>query len=154
MSIHSRRCSGKRKQNLLSPKCAFISRLKRRSNDGGLCAGVCVCNESNLTGEAIPVHKYSSPENDSVYEADSPGGAHHTLFSGTQVLQAGAGDGSTEALGIVTATGTLLNLGRGSFMFSCCCDIYCHFHEMKLFYLFLKRCKWYFQEWAHPKEDC
>ncbi|XP_073391136.1 uncharacterized protein [Physcomitrium patens] len=74
--------------------------------------GVCVCNESNLTGEAIPVHKYSSPENDSVYEADSPGGAHHTLFSGTQVLQAGAGDGSTEALGIVTATGMSTSKGR------------------------------------------
>lgn len=71
-----------------------------------------MCNESNLTGEAIPVHKYSSPENDSVYEADSPGGAHHTLFSGTQVLQAGAGDGSTEALGIVTATGMSTSKGR------------------------------------------
>lgn len=53
----------------------------------------------------MPVQKYTAPANDAVYEPEGPRGVRHTLFSGTEVLQAGSG-GSTEVLGIVTATGT------------------------------------------------
>ena len=69
-----------------------------------------MCNESDLTGEAMPVHKYKAhPEDGEVtYEPESARGARHTLFSGTLVLQAGAAGSSTEVLAIVTATGTLL----------------------------------------------
>lgn len=112
-----------------------------------------MCNESNLTGEAMPVHKYRAPENDSVYESDSPGGAHHTLFSGTHVLQAGAGDESTEVLGIVTATGMQLNLGRGSIVFNCRYYVSCRFHKMKLCYLFLKRFDWIFYRNEHIQRE-
>jgi len=53
------------------------------------------------------VQKYKAADDDEVYEAGGPKGARHTLFSGTQVLQAGAGGGSsTDVLAIVTATGT------------------------------------------------
>lgn len=49
-----------------------------------------MCNESNLTGEAMPVQKYKAPDsNDEAYEAEGAKGARHTLFSGTQVLQFG-----------------------------------------------------------------
>lgn len=75
-----------------------------------MMAGVCVCNESDLTGEAMPVQKYNASDDEDVYEAEGKG-TRHTLFSGTQVLQAG-GDGSREVLAIVTATGMSTSKGR------------------------------------------
>ena len=40
-----------------------------------------MCDESNLTGEAMPVQKYACPLEESPY--DPKGGARHTLFAGT-----------------------------------------------------------------------
>ena len=59
----------------------------------------------------MPVQKYEAPNNNSVYEPEGPRGARHTLFSGTEVLQAGAG-GCTEVLAIVTATGNLSTISQ------------------------------------------
>jgi magnesium-transporting ATPase (P-type) len=59
----------------------------------------------------MPVQKYEAPNNDSVYEPEGPRGARHTLFSGTEVLQAGAG-GCTEVLAIVTATGNVTTISQ------------------------------------------
>jgi magnesium-transporting ATPase (P-type) len=59
----------------------------------------------------MPVQKYKAADDDEVYEAEGPKGARHTLFSGTQVLQAGAGGGSsTEVLAVVTATGMTMEI--------------------------------------------
>lgn len=69
-------------------------------------SGVCVCNESNLTGEPMPVSKIKAPDNSTLYDSEGARGARHTLFSGTEVLQAGARD-TGEVLAIVTATGEL-----------------------------------------------
>ena len=59
----------------------------------------------------MPVQKYEAPNNNAVYEPEGPRGARHTLFSGTEVLQAGAG-GCTEVLAIVTATGNLSTISQ------------------------------------------
>ena len=69
-------------------------------------SGVCVCNESNLTGEPMPVSKIKAPDNGTLYDSEGARGGRHTLFSGTEVLQAGARD-TREVLAIVTATGDL-----------------------------------------------
>lgn len=59
----------------------------------------------------MPVQKYEAPNNNSVYEPEGLRGARHTLFSGTEVLQAGAG-GCTEVLAIVTATGNFATISQ------------------------------------------
>ena len=73
-----------------------------------VAAGSCVCNEANLTGEAMPVQKRQCPSDSTSYEV---GGrvARHTLFSSTAVLQAGNSD-SDEVLAVVSATGMTLLL--------------------------------------------
>lgn len=69
----------------------------------GQLAGYCVCDESNLTGEAMPVQKYAPSNGHDAYDPEGRG-ARHTLFSGTTVLQAGSSI-SDEVLGVVSATG-------------------------------------------------
>ena len=69
-------------------------------------AGSCVCNEANLSGEAMPVQKRQCPAEDVRYEVEGRG-ARHTLFSSTAVLQAGNTD-LDEVLAVVTATGMTL----------------------------------------------
>ncbi|KAJ8395144.1 hypothetical protein AAFF_G00036000 [Aldrovandia affinis] len=72
--------------------------------DAALLAGECMVNESMLTGESIPVMKTPVPAGGARYCPDSQ--RRHTLFCGTQVIQAksrqqaGAG-----ALAVVTRTG-------------------------------------------------
>ena len=52
-----------------------------------LLRGTCVADESALTGEAMPVQKTPAPRDGALpYRADK-GGAKHTLFAGTKVLQ-------------------------------------------------------------------
>ena len=71
-----------------------------------MVAGSCVCNEANLTGEALPVQKRQCPVEDVGYEVEGRS-ARHTLFSSTLVLQAGSKD-SEEVVAVVSATGTPL----------------------------------------------
>lgn len=66
-------------------------------------AGSCVCNEANLTGEALPVQKRQCPVEDVGYEAEGRS-ARHTLFSSSLVLQAGNSD-SDDVVAVVSATG-------------------------------------------------
>nr|PNR41660.1 hypothetical protein PHYPA_019065 [Physcomitrium patens] len=72
--------------------------------------GFCVCNESALTGEAMPVQKYMAANNIERYKSDGSG-ARHTLFSGTTVLQAG-GSNQDDVLAIVTSTGMATSKGK------------------------------------------
>ena len=66
-------------------------------------AGSCVCNEANLSGEAMPIQKRQCPLENMGYEVDGRG-ARHTLFSSTAVLQAGNSN-TDQVLAVVSATG-------------------------------------------------
>ena len=68
-----------------------------------LCAGSCVCNEANLSGEAMPQHKRQCPSEDIAYDVQGHG-SRYSLFSSTTVLQAGSTD-TDQVLAVVTATG-------------------------------------------------
>ena len=67
-----------------------------------LFAGSCVCNESALTGEAMPVQKYACPNEPTTHDAHA--GARHMLCAGTTLLQAGSNAGD-EVIAVVSATG-------------------------------------------------
>ena len=74
-----------------------------------------MCDESNLTGEAMPVQKYACPNDTTAYDPGHGQGARHTLFAGTTVLQAGiSSDAAVHA--VVTATGGCMAPTR-----KCCC---------------------------------
>ena len=68
-----------------------------------LCAGSCVCNEANLSGEAMPQHKRQCPSEDIAYDVQGHG-SRYSLFSSITVLQAGSTD-TDQVLAVVTATG-------------------------------------------------
>uniref|UniRef100_A0A670J190 ATPase cation transporting 13A2 n=1 Tax=Podarcis muralis TaxID=64176 RepID=A0A670J190_PODMU len=74
--------------------------------DAALLTGECLVNESMLTGESIPVMKTSLPEGpqatSTVYSPEEH--KRHTLFCGTQVIQARPYVGP-EVLAVVTRTG-------------------------------------------------
>ncbi|XP_054857789.1 polyamine-transporting ATPase 13A2 isoform X2 [Eublepharis macularius] len=74
--------------------------------DAALLTGECMVNESMLTGESTPVMKTPLPEGpqaaSTVYSPEEH--RRHTLFCGTQVVQARAYVGA-EVLAIVTRTG-------------------------------------------------
>ncbi|KAG0585432.1 hypothetical protein KC19_2G011200 [Ceratodon purpureus] len=72
--------------------------------------GFCVCNESALTGEAMPVQKYMASNNLERYRLEGHG-SRHTLFSGTTVLQAG-NQRQDDVLAIVTSTGMATSKGE------------------------------------------
>lgn len=63
-----------------------------------------MCNESALTGEAMPVQKYQCPNENQRYSSTSHAGSRHTLYAGTTLLQAGSRP-QDEVLAVVSATG-------------------------------------------------
>ncbi|KAM6924917.1 polyamine-transporting ATPase 13A2 [Xenentodon cancila] len=72
--------------------------------DAALLAGECLVNESMLTGESVPVLKTPLPAGDGTYSSDT--GRRHTLFCGTQIIQAKGGKpGGSGAVAVVTSTG-------------------------------------------------
>ncbi|XP_057175089.1 cation-transporting ATPase 13A2 isoform X1 [Triplophysa rosa] len=72
--------------------------------DAGLLAGECMVNESMLTGESIPVMKTPLSVSEETYNAELQ--RRHTLFCGTQVIQAkGGGPDGKGAIAVVTCTG-------------------------------------------------
>ncbi|OWK50143.1 putative cation-transporting ATPase 13A2 [Lonchura striata] len=70
--------------------------------DAALLSGECMVNESLLTGESVPVMKTPLPAGRAVYCPEEH--RRHTLFCGTQVIQAKAYVGG-EVLAVVTRTG-------------------------------------------------
>ena len=56
----------------------------------------------------MPIPKLQAPNDARVYDP-AHGGARHTLFAGTTVLQAGA-SANEEVLAVVTATGLMLSV--------------------------------------------
>ncbi|XP_072222711.1 polyamine-transporting ATPase 13A2 isoform X1 [Leuresthes tenuis] len=72
--------------------------------DAALLAGECLVNESMLTGESVPVLKTPLPAGDRMYSSDTE--RRHTLFCGTQLIQAKGGrPGGSGAVAVVTSTG-------------------------------------------------
>ncbi|XP_053280312.1 cation-transporting ATPase 13A2 isoform X1 [Pleuronectes platessa] len=72
--------------------------------DAALLAGECLVNESMLTGESVPVLKTPLPAGEGRYSSETE--RRHTLFCGTQLIQAkGGGAGSGGAIAVVTSTG-------------------------------------------------
>nr|XP_043893545.1 cation-transporting ATPase 13A2 isoform X2 [Solea senegalensis] len=72
--------------------------------DAALLAGECLVNESMLTGESVPVLKTPLPGGEEKYNSETE--RRHTLFCGTQLIQAkGGGPGGGGAVAVVTSTG-------------------------------------------------
>ncbi|XP_023120279.1 cation-transporting ATPase 13A2 isoform X3 [Amphiprion ocellaris] len=72
--------------------------------DAALLAGECLVNESMLTGESVPVLKTPLPAGEGKYSSDTE--RRHTLFCGTQLIQAKGGmPGCGGAVAVVTNTG-------------------------------------------------
>ncbi|KAJ7537387.1 hypothetical protein O6H91_11G004100 [Diphasiastrum complanatum] len=72
--------------------------------------GSCICDESALTGESMPVQKYNAPIAKVPYNPQG-NGARHTLFSGTTVIQSGS-QTNDDVQAIVTATGMATSKGE------------------------------------------
>ncbi|OPJ86261.1 putative cation-transporting ATPase 13A2 [Patagioenas fasciata monilis] len=70
--------------------------------DAALLTGECMVNESMLTGESVPVMKTPLPAGSGVYSPEEH--RRHTLFCGTQVIQAKSYVGR-DVLAVVTRTG-------------------------------------------------
>uniref|UniRef100_A0A8V5H8C7 Polyamine-transporting ATPase 13A2 n=1 Tax=Melopsittacus undulatus TaxID=13146 RepID=A0A8V5H8C7_MELUD len=70
--------------------------------DAALLTGECMVNESMLTGESVPVMKTPLPAGSTIYSPEEH--RRHTLFCGTQVIQAKSYVGR-EVLAVVTRTG-------------------------------------------------
>uniref|UniRef100_A0A8C8FJ07 P-type ATPase A domain-containing protein n=1 Tax=Oncorhynchus tshawytscha TaxID=74940 RepID=A0A8C8FJ07_ONCTS len=72
--------------------------------DAALLAGECMVNESMLTGESVPVMKTPLPAAGGRYNPETQ--RRHTLFCGTQCIQAKGGrPGRGGAIAVVTSTG-------------------------------------------------
>nr|XP_046252815.1 cation-transporting ATPase 13A2 isoform X2 [Scatophagus argus]XP_046252816.1 cation-transporting ATPase 13A2 isoform X2 [Scatophagus argus] len=72
--------------------------------DAALLTGECLVNESMLTGESVPVLKTPLPAGERTYSSETE--RRHTLFCGTQVIQAkSGGPGGSSAVAVVTSTG-------------------------------------------------
>uniref|UniRef100_A0A672UWL7 ATPase cation transporting 13A2 n=1 Tax=Strigops habroptila TaxID=2489341 RepID=A0A672UWL7_STRHB len=70
--------------------------------DAALLTGECMVNESMLTGESVPVMKTPLPAGSTIYSPEEH--RRHTLFCGTQVIQAKSYVGRG-VLAVVTRTG-------------------------------------------------
>lgn len=77
--------------------------------DAALVAGECMVNESMLTGESIPVMKTPLSNSEATYNPESQ--RRHTLFCGTQIIQAKGGGPGKGAIAVVTCTGFLTAKG-------------------------------------------
>jgi magnesium-transporting ATPase (P-type) len=85
--------------------------------DAVLLNGVCVVNESMLTGESVPVIKspLAHPENpNELYDVEVH--KRNTLFNGTKVVQTRNYE-SSKVLAIVVRTGNLRNLIKSYFIY-------------------------------------
>ncbi|KAM3872209.1 polyamine-transporting ATPase 13A2 [Diretmus argenteus] len=72
--------------------------------DAALLAGECMVNESMLTGESVPVLKTPLPAGEERYSPETA--RRHTIFCGTQLMQAKGGrPGGEGAIAVVTSTG-------------------------------------------------
>ncbi|KAF3860102.1 hypothetical protein F7725_000357 [Dissostichus mawsoni] len=72
--------------------------------DAALLAGECLVNESMLTGESVPVLKTPLPAGEGRFSTETE--RRHTLFCGTQLIQAKGGrPGGGGAVAVVTSTG-------------------------------------------------
>ncbi|XP_053173607.1 cation-transporting ATPase 13A2 isoform X2 [Scomber japonicus] len=72
--------------------------------DAALLAGECLVNESMLTGESVPVLKTPLPAGEGKYSSETE--RRHTLFCGTQLIQAKGGrPGGGGAVAVVISTG-------------------------------------------------
>nr|XP_033484312.1 cation-transporting ATPase 13A2 isoform X1 [Epinephelus lanceolatus] len=72
--------------------------------DAAVLAGECLVNESMLTGESVPVLKTPLPAGKGRYSSETQ--RRHTIFCGTQLIQAkGGGPGGSGAVAVVTSTG-------------------------------------------------
>lgn len=72
--------------------------------DAAVLAGECLVNESMLTGESVPVLKTPLPAGEGRYSSETE--RRHTLFCGTQLIQAKGGrPGGGGAVAVVTSTG-------------------------------------------------
>ncbi|KAI4490957.1 hypothetical protein M0802_010631 [Mischocyttarus mexicanus] len=76
--------------------------------DAVLLTGQCIINESMLTGESVPVTKTPLPSNQVPY--DSQQCSHHTLYSGTTIIQTRC-YGNNPVLARVIRTGLQTNRG-------------------------------------------
>ncbi|XP_014472469.1 PREDICTED: probable cation-transporting ATPase 13A3 isoform X2 [Dinoponera quadriceps] len=76
--------------------------------DAVLLTGQCILNESMLTGESVPVTKTSLPPHQTLY--DTKECTHHTLFSGTSIIQTKC-HGGQRVLARVIKTGFLTKKG-------------------------------------------
>ncbi|KAM9786025.1 polyamine-transporting ATPase 13A2 [Neosynchiropus ocellatus] len=77
--------------------------------DAALLSGECLVNESMLTGESVPVLKTPLPTSECRYSSETE--RRHTLFCGTQVIQAKGGNPGG-AVAIVTRTSFLTAKGN------------------------------------------
>ncbi|KAF1390798.1 hypothetical protein PFLUV_G00061780 [Perca fluviatilis] len=72
--------------------------------DAALLAGECLVNESMLTGESVPVLKTPLLAGEGRYSSETE--RRHTLFCGTQLIQAkSGGPGGSGAVAVVISTG-------------------------------------------------
>ncbi|KAG5459394.1 MAG: E1-E2 ATPase-domain-containing protein, partial [Olpidium bornovanus] len=79
--------------------------------DAAVLSGTVVCDESNLTGEALPVRKFPLKNEEVAYEK-STSGKLHTLFDGSKVLQVLPAEGVEKVTALVLGTGTASDKGR------------------------------------------
>uniref|UniRef100_A0A8C2KSI2 ATPase cation transporting 13A2 n=1 Tax=Cyprinus carpio TaxID=7962 RepID=A0A8C2KSI2_CYPCA len=100
--------------------------------DAALLAGECMVNESMLTGESIPVMKTPLSVSEATYSPESQ--RRHTLFCGTQLIQAkGGGSAGNGAIAVMFSseikTVELLTsnyTSRFFFLILLCIHFFCH----------------------------
>ncbi|KAK3281417.1 hypothetical protein CYMTET_10791 [Cymbomonas tetramitiformis] len=79
--------------------------------DMAVTEGLCVCDESSLSGEGMPVHKTALPDDWTQQYTPQGPGARYTLFAGSQVMHAHGSTPNKAAHAVVIATGISTNKG-------------------------------------------
>ncbi|KAJ3414429.1 hypothetical protein HDV05_006610 [Chytridiales sp. JEL 0842] len=80
--------------------------------DAVLIDGGAVCDESSLTGEALPVVKFPCPTDNNVFKYGSDSSKNYSLYAGCHVLEAQHSGRNKPVLAIVSATGARTSKGR------------------------------------------